>query len=394
MILSFSNSEDRDRGKSRRITGPGWLAWQLQTVRVMYTRNAIAVVTLALLLASSAAARPLGYRKGLRVPLKGHNLKRDLRALTYAPDGRDPHKRSYRSTAAYVAGRLRSHGVKPLERGRRGAVGYLQTFSFNTSGNKKVTSYNVVGIRPGADPGKKGKQREAILVMGHLDGLSTRDKMDFARSSRYRGANDNASGVAAMLYISEVLARHERRTGRKLTRDVVFMASSAEEQGCIGTEAFARFTRQFGNTKFVGAVNLDMVARGDKLYLHGGLTASAAKRNPVYRRAMKMQGQKGMASLLPGHAKEKSFSASDNWVTASGGVPSVFLTTGSTSTIHTPRDTYKTLNFAIHKKAASTGLRVVHSLASSPRSPSRGRTFPLKLKGFIGWGDKDLFPGK
>ena len=99
--------------------------------------------------------------------------------------------------------------------------------------------------------------------------------------------------------------------------------------------------------------------------------------------------------LRPGHEHEKAFKASDNWVTASGGIPSVFLTTGSTSTLHTPKDTFKSLDHGMHKQAARKALRMVHSLASSPRAPSRGRTFPLKLnKGFIGWGDKDLFPGK
>ena len=340
-----------------------------------------------------AAARPLGYRKGLKVSMRGNPLVKDLRALTYAPDGRDPHKASYRGTAAYVAGRLRAQGVKPLKTGRRGATGYLQTFSFNTVGNKRVTSWNVVGVREGSAP-KKGKTREAILVMGHLDGLSTRDKRDFPKSRKYRGANDNASGVSAALYISQALARYERVTGKKLKRDVVFMFSSAEEQGCVGAEAFAKFTKQFGKTKFVGAVNLDMVATGDKLYMHGGLTASAAKRNPVYRRAMALNKRRGGIKLLAGHLKEKAFSASDNQVTHAGGIPSVFITTGSTPTLHTVKDTFKSCSPAMHKKAAQKALRVVHSLATAPRAPSRGRTFPLKLKGFIGWGDKDLFPGK
>ena len=353
------------------------------------------VLVLVFCFSTLASARPLGYRKGLKVSMRGNPLVKDLRALTYAPDGRDPHKMAtYRNTAAYVAGRLRAQGVKPLHKGRRGATGYLQTFSFNTTGNKRVTTYNVVGIREGSGPTKKGRAREAILVMGHLDGLATKDKVDFAKSSKYRGANDNASGVAAALYVSQALARHERVTGKKLKRDVVFMFSSAEEQGCIGTEAFAKFTKQFGDTKFVGAVNLDMVARGDKLYLHGGRTASEAKRNPVYRRALALNVSKKTARLWPGHEKEKAFKSSDNWVTATGGIPSVFLTTGSTKTIHTPKDTWKGLNHRMHKKAASTALRLVHNLAMAPRSPSRGRTFPLKLKGFIGWGDKDIFPGK
>ena len=364
---------------------------------MIYPRQTTAALLLALTLGAAApvTARPLGYRKGLRVPVTGHPLKRDLRAITYAPDGRDPHKASYRGTASYVAGRLRAQGVQPLYNGRRGAVGYLQPFSFNTSRGKVVTSHNVVGVRRGAGPTAKGKPREAVLVMAHLDGLATKDKVDFAKSAKYRGANDNASGVAAVLYISQALARHERLTGRKLKRDVVFMCSSAEEQGCIGTEAFARFTKQLGNTKVVAAVNLDMVARGDKLYLHGGRTATEAKRNPVYRRAMGLRKKRSAAKLLPGHEREKAFHSSDNWVTACGGIPSVFLTTGSTKTIHTPKDTFKTLNSAMHRQAASHGLRLVHSLASTPRSPSRGRSFPLKLnKNFIGWGDKDLFPGK
>jgi len=390
--LWFSNSGEP---KKACDIEPEVVARLLQKETAM-SRLAPRAVLIALILctASWAVARPLGYRKGLRVPMKGNPMVRDLRAITYAPDGRDPHKRTYRSTAAYVAGRLRAQGVKPLHKGRRGATGYLQTFSFNTTGNKRVTTYNVVGIREGSGPTKKGRAREAILVMGHLDGLATKDKVDFAKSSKYRGANDNASGVAAALYVSQALARHERVTGKKLKRDVVFMFSSAEEQGCIGTEAFAKFTKQFGKTKFVGAVNLDMVATGDKLYVHGGRTNSEAKRNPIYRRAMAMNKKRGGTKLLAGQSHEKAFTASDNWVTATGGIPSVFLTTGSTPTLHTTKDTYKSLNPRMHKKAARKALRLVHSLATAPRSPSRGRTFPLKLKGFIGWGDKDLFPGK
>ncbi len=361
----------------------------------MVPRAASALLIAATLcLSVQAGARPLGYRKGLAVPMRGSALTRDLRALTYAPDGRDPHKSSYRSTAAYVAGRLRAQGARPLLRGRRGATGYLQTFTFNTAKGAKVTTHNVVGIHRGAGPRKKGQPREAILVMGHLDGLAGKDKVDFARSAKYRGANDNASGVSAALHISRALARHQRMTGKKLKRDVVFMFSSAEEQGCIGAEAFAKFTKQFGDTKFVGAVNLDMVARGDKLFVHGGLTASAAKKNPVYRRAMKLSSGRKTIKLWPGHEKEKGFNASDNQVTAAGGIPSVFITTGSTDTLHTTRDTFKSLNHGMHRRASSAALRLVHDLASSPRAPSRGRTFPLKLKGFIGWGDKDLFPGK
>ena len=144
------------------------------------------------------------------------------------------------------------------------------------------------------------------------------------------GTASYAAATPEALSVSEALARHERRTGKKLKRDVVFMFSSAEEQGCIGSEAFAKFTKQFGKTKFVGAVNLDMVARGDKLYIHGGRTASAAKRNPVYRRALELNKKGGTVKLRPGHEHEKAFKASDNWVTASGGIPSVFITTGST----------------------------------------------------------------
>src|ERR671916_115767 len=81
-------------------------------------------------------------------------------------------------------------------------------------------------------PGKGSLADEAVLIGGHYDhfGIST----PVGGDSIYNGAEDNASGTAAVLAVAEAFARSGVRPGRSL----VFIGFTAEESGLLGSQAF------------------------------------------------------------------------------------------------------------------------------------------------------------
>src|SRR6266705_91170 len=100
-----------------------------------------------------------------------------------------------------------------------------------TSALRHVRSENVVARIPGSDP---ALTREAVLFTAHWDhkGIGPVANGD----SIYNGAEDNASGVAAMLGAAEALAQVQPRPRRTL----LFIATTAEESGLLGSEAYTR----------------------------------------------------------------------------------------------------------------------------------------------------------
>src|SRR5881409_2717049 len=100
-----------------------------------------------------------------------------------------------------------------------------------TSALRQDRSENVVAMIPGSDP---APTREAVLFTAHWDhkGIGPVANGD----SIYNGAEDNASGVAAMLGAAEALAQVQPRTRRTL----LFIATTAEESGLLGSEAYTR----------------------------------------------------------------------------------------------------------------------------------------------------------
>lgn len=105
-------------------------------------------------------------------------------------------------------------------------------------------SYNVEAILPGVDP----QSPEIILITAHLDSVS-----QGVRSSRVApGADDNASGSAGVLEAARVLSQY------KFKRSIYFVLFTGEEQGLVGSRAYAsRLKREGAN--ILGVFNMDMI---------------------------------------------------------------------------------------------------------------------------------------
>jgi Zn-dependent M28 family amino/carboxypeptidase len=94
---------------------------------------------------------------------------------------------------------------------------------------RRTETANVLGRLPGRGPLAK----EAVLIGGHYDHFGIGAAVD--GDSIYNGAEDNASGTAAVLAAAEAFVRSGVRTGRSL----IFTGFAAEESGLIGSQALA-----------------------------------------------------------------------------------------------------------------------------------------------------------
>jgi Peptidase family M28 len=113
---------------------------------------------------------------------------------------------------------------------------------------KPFTSHNVVGVIKGSDPVLK---KECIVYSTHWDGFGV--GLPQNGDSIYNGAKDNAGGISEMLAIAKAMS--SMRT--PLRRSVVFIASTAEEHGELGAEAYAN-RPLFAMNKTVLAIGMDI----------------------------------------------------------------------------------------------------------------------------------------
>lgn len=99
-----------------------------------------------------------------------------------------------------------------------------------TTRERIIEDVNVLGRLPGHET-----PDEAVILTGHWDHLGTdQAKIDAGEDGIYNGAIDNASGIAAMLGVAAEL-RRQADAGSPLDRSVVFLATTAEEQGLLGS---------------------------------------------------------------------------------------------------------------------------------------------------------------
>jgi Zn-dependent M28 family amino/carboxypeptidase len=181
---------------------------------------------------------------------------------------------------------------------------------------RRTETANVLARLPGRGPLAK----EAVLIGGHYDGYGIAAPQ--AGDSIYNGAEDNASGTAAVLAAAEAFVRSGVRTSRSL----IFAAFAAEESGLIGSQALAKdppvplrdlaailnldVMNLYGRTTDVSALGLDQSSLGR------AFTAAAA--------AEGLKVSTNEEALLRG-----SYFRSDHFPLARVGVPGTSVENGS-----------------------------------------------------------------
>lgn len=258
------------------------------------------------------------------------------------------------SAAAYIARRyqyLRLAAPYP---------GYLQSFvarsagavHFGDTAGKKTQ--NVVAILNGSDPAYRGKY---IVVGAHFDhlGRGLRYSMDPQAGDAIRnGADDNASGTAAVLQLARMLSVSKPR------HSVVFVTFSGEEEGLLGSQYFVE-NSPVPVDSIVAMFNFDMVGRlkDDKLFVYGTGSASEFP-------ALVDSANLKLVPALNIQGGGDGFGASDHSSFYAKNIPVLHFFTDSHADYHRATDDVEKINVAGEARVVNLAFDMIKSVDMRP----------------------------
>ncbi len=270
--------------------------------------------------------------------------------------------------ANWIAERLRQYGVTPggdegyfqrvrfyEEDGPDGRVLRLQLPNLPDSlrRGKPVSDVNVIGYVRGAD---STLRQEAVVVGAHYDHMGIDEPVN--GDSIYNGADDDASGVVAVL-----LAARDLTKGPRPKRTVIFILSTGEEQGILGTLWYVNHPLvPLSNT--IADLQVEMIGRPDTLVGgRGRFWLTGFERSTM--------GPQLSASGIPvvpdARPEYKFFLRSDNIAFASRGVPAHTLSSyGLHTDYHQPSDDVSRIDFEHFQAGVDAVSRAVRVLADGP----------------------------
>lgn len=219
---------------------------------------------------------------------------------------------------------------------------------------QKVDAHNVVAMIEGSDPAL----HEQYVVMGaHFDhlgmgGFGSGSRVPDTHAPHY-GADDNASGVAAIIELARYFALRDHAPERSL----LFIAFDAEEMGLVGSRYFVN-NSLVDLSRVTAMLNFDMIGRmrGNNMLTIGGTGTS-------------LETQVLLDQLAAGHPLEfvysqQGFGPSDHAAFYSKDIPVFFITTGAHSDYHTPRDTPDEINLLGMKKVLDFSADLIADLSA------------------------------
>ncbi len=237
--------------------------------------------------------------------------------------------------------------------------------------HRKRRGRNVIARLPGPEVQAPGG---AVLVGAHMDHLGRGlGGGSLARKEEqgqiHNGADDNASGTAALLEIAQYLV--DRKVAGRLApaRDLLFAAWSGEELGILGSRAFVAWKSDSEASpgsrplegKLSAYLNLDMVGRlRERLSLQGVGSSS------VWRREIE---QRNVVVGLPITTSEDSYLPTDATSFYVAGVPILSAFTGVHEDYHSPRDTADKINYQGMENISRLLALIAGSLASTEEPP-------------------------
>lgn len=268
-----------------------------------------------------------------------------------------------RCAAVFLAQRFRHLGLEPA--GDDGT--FFQEVPLASAVNSHApggTGRNVVGLLPGSDPALAG---QAVVVGAHYDHLGRGGFSSLAASSEkgavHNGADDNASGVAALLTVARDLAR-----GQRPARTVVFVAFTGEELGLLGSTHYAE-DPPVPLDSTVAMLNMDMVGRlgADTLIVYG--TGTAEEWPDLLAETAETAG-------IPVSQDESGYGPSDHTAFYSRDVPVLHFFTNVHGDYHRPSDDWQKLDYA--------GIGRIASLVTDVTAAVAGPTERLTHRGGAG----------
>lgn len=220
---------------------------------------------------------------------------------------------------------------------------------------QKATIKNVVAVLEGQGP----LANETVVIGAHYDHLGEGGPGSLAPWTKaiHNGADDNASGTAALVEV----ARDFATRGSKPARRLVFIAFSGEERGLLGSSHYIKHPA-FPLETTIAMVNMDMVGRlqDNKLIVYG--TGTAESFDALIDETN--QRHKFEIKKDPG-----GFGPSDHAAFYGKQIPVFHFFTGTHNDYHRPSDDVEKVDVAGMGRIVSMVVDVVDQLASQPDRP-------------------------
>lgn len=211
---------------------------------------------------------------------------------------------------------------------------------------------------------------EFIVIGAHYDHLGLgKGNSSLARAGEegkiHPGADDNASGVAAVLELAAVLTQERREHPEKFRRGIIFALWSGEEIGLIGSNSFVE-NPPIDLAKVAAYINFDMVGRlrGNKLTMQA-VGSSKAWPRLLEKRNVAAGFQLGM--------QEDPYLPTDVTSFYPKRIPVLNFFTGSHDDYHRPTDTADKINYEGLERIAKFARAIIEDIAIAPERPDFSR---------------------
>jgi Zn-dependent M28 family amino/carboxypeptidase len=268
------------------------------------------------------------------------SLLQDLQTLSADDmEGRKAGTAGGEKARNFLIGRFKEIGLLSFE------GGYEQYFGFNTFRNNEryENCVNLIGYIP-------GQSSDAIVISAHYDHLG------IANGEIYNGADDNASGTAALLAMAEYFSKNKPK------HTLIFAAFDAEEQGKKGAIYWVA-KPHVPLSQVVLNINMDMISQNDKNELWASGTYHFPFLKPLIEEVEVPQG----LNLRFGHDRPEQ--GADDWTNSSDhsaffkeGIPFVYFGVEDHPRYHKPSDTFEAVQPDFYFKAASFVLEAIRHL--------------------------------
>ncbi len=240
---------------------------------------------------------------------------------------------------------------------------------------RRIVSRNVIGVLPATE---SPETAEWIAIGAHFDhvgstppprGLLARlsSRTDFV----WNGADDNASGSAAILEIARVLAAQ----GTARRRNLAFLAFGSEEYGLLGSNWYVAHP-SIPLERTVAMLNLDMVARNPETPVYVAGTASSSGFSDLLD-----QANSRLAAPLELLRDDEYVMRSDQASFLARRIPSLFLSTGEHPDYHESSDELEAISLERMTEATRLGAAILVLIDRLETAPAFDEGYLEVVKG-------------
>jgi len=217
---------------------------------------------------------------------------------------------------------------------------------------------NVVAVLPGSDPALRN---EYVVLSAHFDHVGV-GRPDAEGDSIYNGADDNASGTAALLELAEAFASLPEPPARSL----LFLAVSGEEKGLLGSQYFTDHPT-VPIDAIVANINIDMVGRNapDTVVVIG---LDYSSLGPLVQQ-IASRPELGIAVLADPWPEQRFFFRSDHFNFARREIPALFFFAGTHPDYHRPSDEPEKIDGAKIARVARLIFHTAGAVAGASERP-------------------------